>query len=66
MAKIILSPPKLGFVVLTRAAAALGLGLLVASKLSESRRRKLGRSLFALGALTTIPAVLTVLRNRTG
>jgi hypothetical protein len=61
-----LTPPKLGFVVATRAALAFGAGLLVAPKLSTRRRRIAGRSLLALGALTTLPAVVTIARAARG
>jgi hypothetical protein len=62
MTQIILTPPKLALVVATRAALALGVGLLVSPRLSRERRSMVGRSLIALGALTTIPALL-VLRS---
>ena len=56
--------PQLGFIVVTRAALAFGAGLLVASQLEESERRKLGAALVGLGAITTIPAAMFVLRGR--
>ena len=64
MPDFVLNPAKLGFVLATRAAGAFGLGMLVASELSKSRRRKLGRGLAAFGALTTIPGILTIVRSR--
>ena len=64
MNNVILSPPQFGFVLGTRVAGALGVGLLLASKLSSDRRRQVGTGLMALGALTSIPAVWTVLRSR--
>jgi hypothetical protein len=61
---LILTPPLFGFVVATRAALGFGLGLLLADRIPEDRRRALGFTLVAVGAATTIPAVLTVLRSR--
>ena len=49
--------PIFGAIVATRAALAFGLGLLVAAKIPEPRRRRIGLALVALGATTTIPAV---------
>lgn len=62
MRDIVLSPPKLGFIVVTRAALALGIGLLVSRKLDNRRRRNVGRGLVAAGALSTIPAALFLRR----
>jgi len=45
------------FVVATRAALGMGLGLLFAERLSHERRRALGIALVGLGAATTVPAV---------
>jgi hypothetical protein len=50
-----------GFVVATRAALAAGVGLLVANKISASRRRVLGLTLVSIGAATTIPAAIAVI-----
>lgn len=49
--------PVLAGIVATRAALAFGLGLLVAGKIPEHRRRRIGIALVAIGAATTIPAV---------
>jgi len=59
-----LSPPLLGFVVATRAALAFGVGLLVANRIPESRRRKIALTLIGLGAVTTIPAARSVFGTR--
>lgn len=64
MKDIVLSPPKFVFIVVTRAALAFGIGLLVSRRLEDRRRRDLGRGLVAAGALSTIPAVLFLLRSR--
>jgi hypothetical protein len=60
-----LNPRTFGFLLGTRAALAFGLGLLVASRLPESRRRRLGLALVGLGAATTVPAVNMLRRSRT-
>ena len=59
-----LTPPLFGFVVATRAALAFGLGLLLADRIPEDRRRTVGLTLVAIGAATTIPAVMSVLGSR--
>lgn len=63
MSTLELNPRTLGFIVGTRAALAFGVGLLVARKLPDSRRLALGRTMVALGAATTIPALLSIRRS---
>jgi hypothetical protein len=63
--KFVLRPSLFGFVVATRAALAFGVGLLVASRIPEPRRRAIALTLIGVGAATTIPAVRAVLRTRT-
>jgi hypothetical protein len=63
MKKVLLNVPTLGFVVGTRAALAAGVALLVSGRLPPARRRTLGLTLVAIGAATTIPAVLSVVRG---
>jgi hypothetical protein len=65
MKKIALKVPQLGFIVATRAALAFGVGLLVSARIPESRRRKIGVTLVAIGAASTVPAVMTIRRNMT-
>jgi len=55
--------PLLGFVIATRAALGVGLGLLFADRLSPERRRRMGLALFAFGVATTIPAVRLLSRR---
>ena len=64
MRRLDLSYPEFGFIVATRAALGAGLALLVADRLGRRRKRTLGKTLFALGAVTTIPAVFTLLGAR--
>jgi hypothetical protein len=59
------SLPELLFVAGTRALAGAGLGLLASNYLAPETRRHVGWTLFALGALTTVPILATVVaRNR--
>jgi hypothetical protein len=60
MKRLDLSLPAFAFVVATRVALGAGLALLAADKLRRARRRNLGWTLVALGALTTIPAAMVV------
>jgi hypothetical protein len=62
---LVLTPPLFGFVIGTRAALAFGLGLLLADRIPESRRRKVGLTLVAIGVATTIPAAMSVFGRRT-
>jgi hypothetical protein len=64
MDNLVLSPPLLGFVVVTRAALAFGLGLLLAERIPAPRRRAVGLTLVAIGAATTIPAAMSVFGRR--
>lgn len=63
MRSITLPLPVFGFVLATRAALAVGVGLLVANKLSRERRRVVGLSLVAFGAATTVPAARWIARS---
>jgi len=61
---LVLNPPLLGFIVGTRAALAFGLGLLLADRIPESRRRRIALTLIGIGAATTIPAAIAVVRRQ--
>jgi hypothetical protein len=63
MKSVSLNFPTFGFIVSTRAALGFGLGLLVSARLPPDRRRSIGAALVAIGAATTIPAALAVLRS---
>ena|SRR5947207_9199707 len=63
MKNLILNVPTLLFVVGTRAALGVGIGMLLSSKLSEAHRRRVGLGLVAIGAATTIPAARAVRRG---
>jgi hypothetical protein len=49
----------------TRGLLGAGIGLLIAPRLSDVRRRDIGWTLFAIGVLTTLPLAMMVFdRNR--
>ena len=64
MRKPDLTVPELMFVVVTRAFLAAGVGLLVAGRLSDKQRRVIGATLVAIGAVTTVPALMAVIGSR--
>ena len=63
MRRISLRVPEIGFIAGTRAAFGAGLGLLLADKLNRRQRRKVGRLLVAIGAVTTVPVVVKLIRK---
>jgi hypothetical protein len=64
MRSVTLPFPSFAFIVATRAALGVGLGLLASRRIPENRRRAVGATLVALGAATTIPAIYQVVRGR--
>jgi hypothetical protein len=70
MKTVSLPLPRFAFVLGTRAALAAGIGLLAAGKLPTERRRAIGAILVAIGAVTTVPAAMSVIgsikRTRAG
>jgi hypothetical protein len=64
MNNIVLSPSKFGFIVVTRAALAAGVGLLVSQRLSESQLSRVGKTLVAVGVLATIPSAMFLAKGR--
>ena len=63
MKKPDLTFPELMFVVATRAALGAGVALLLSTKLNDQQRKVLGLSLVFIGAVTTVPAAMAVLRG---
>ncbi len=53
--------PEIMLIAGTRVALGIGLGLLIADKLSREARKGAGCALLAVGALSTIPLVVDVL-----
>jgi hypothetical protein len=64
MHTLVLDAPEFGFIVGTRAALAAGIALLAAGSLPAERRRAIGAALVAIGAATTIPAAMFLVRGR--
>jgi len=64
MNNLVLNFPTFGFVVATRAMLGVGIGLLIADRLPADRRRAIGLTLVGIGAATTLPAAVAVLRAR--
>ena len=63
MKSMMLDAPEFGFIVASRAVLAAGVGLLVASHLTAERRRAVGTVMVAIGAATTIPAAISLMRG---
>ena len=59
-----ISLPELALVGGTRAILGLGLGLLLADRLTDEQRKAVGWALFLVGALSTIPLAIEVLGKR--
>ena len=56
--------PTFGFVVATRAIAGIGLGLLLSDRFPRSQRQTIAKTLLAIGAASTVPALIAVFRGR--
>ncbi len=63
MRTVTLALPTFAFIMTTRAALAAGVALLVADRVPAARRRALGTVLVAVGAATTVPALLLARRS---
>ncbi len=63
MKSLLLDLPSFAFIVGTRVALAAGIGLLISEKLPAARRRAIGATLVAIGAATTVPALMSVRRG---
>lgn len=64
MREVRLPFPLLALVVLTRAILAGGIALLLADKLNSQQRKAIGRTMFLIGAVTTLPLGILVLSKR--
>jgi hypothetical protein len=56
--------PELALLAGTRGMLGAGVGLLLADKLSEDKRKGIGWALMAVGVLTTIPLAMIVFSRR--
>jgi hypothetical protein len=64
MHRTALSIPEIAMIAGTRAALGAGVGLLLADRLSNEQRRAVGWTLVAVGAITTIPIAVQLLRSQ--
>lgn len=58
-----LSLVKVGSLAITRAMLGAGVGLLVAERLEPRQQRAVGGALLAVGLVTTVPLVVSILRG---
>jgi hypothetical protein len=61
-----ISLPEIGLIAGTRMALGAGLGLLLADQFKPQQRRAIGRTLVAIGVLSTIPLAVDVLLRHGG
>jgi 4-amino-4-deoxy-L-arabinose transferase-like glycosyltransferase len=61
MKERIVTLPEIGLIAATRGMLGAGIGLLLSGKLKKDQRRAVGWTLVAVGAVTTIPLLMTVL-----
>ena len=64
MRKTSLALPVIALIGATRGMLGAGIALLLADRMSPEQRTKVGRILFAVGAVSTIPLAATVFRSR--
>jgi len=55
--------PEIGFIAGTRGALGAGVALLLADKLSHRQQKKAGWMLVAIGAATTVPIIVNLIRK---
>ena len=60
-----LSIPEIALIGGTRAALGAGLALILGDRLSRDQRHAIGWALFGVGAVTTVPILIQVLRSQT-
>jgi hypothetical protein len=59
-----LTMPEVGLIAATRGMLGAGIALLLADRLNKDQRKAIGRTLFLMGAASTIPLVIDVLSKR--
>jgi hypothetical protein len=59
-----LTMPEIGLIAATRGMLGAGIALLLADKFSKGRRKAVGWTLFAVGAISTVPLVMDVRRKQ--
>jgi hypothetical protein len=65
MTRTPLSVPEIALIAGTRAALGAGIALLLADRLNNDQRRAVGWTLVAVGAITTVPIALQLIRSQT-
>lgn len=61
MKKLELTMPEFALVIGTRAMIGAGVGLLLSGKINDDKRKAIGWTLLAIGAISTIPLMVEVL-----
>jgi hypothetical protein len=56
--------PEIAIIAVTRGMLGLGAGLLLSDKMARDRRKSVGIALLTIGAVSTIPIAMRVLRDR--
>ena len=64
MKRLEVTLPEIGLIAGTRGMLGAGVGLLLADKINDDRRKAIGWTLFIIGALSTIPLAIEVLSKR--
>jgi hypothetical protein len=64
MKNVELNLPQLAMIAGTRGMLGAGLGLLIADRVPKQRRQAVGWTLVAIGALSTIPLAMQVLKKK--
>jgi len=64
MKKLELTLPELALIAGTRGMLGVGVGLLLADRFNEDKRKAIGWTLFAIGAISTIPLAIEVLGKK--
>ena len=64
MREIEIPIPEIGLIAMTRGALGLGIGLLIADKMTCQQRKAAGVALVAIGVLTTIPLAIDLFGRR--
>jgi hypothetical protein len=59
-----LTLPEMALIAGTRGMLGAGVGLLVADKINDDKRKAIGWTLFLIGAISTIPLAIEVLGKR--
>jgi hypothetical protein len=60
MREKMLTMPQIGLIAITRVALGVGIGLLLGRKFDEREGRAAGWALLAVGAITTVPLIASV------